>query len=51
MKKFDKFARRHMVNLLYLPALVMFGIFVFYPFLKGVRLSFTDWSGYSEDIG
>ncbi len=50
MKNFEKFTRRHMVNLLYLPALVMFAIFVLYPFLKGVRLSFTDWNGFSQNF-
>ncbi|MCD8140153.1 MAG: sugar ABC transporter permease [Planctomycetaceae bacterium] len=50
MKNFEKFIRRHMVNLLYLPALVMFAIFVLYPFLKGVRISFTDWNGFSQSF-
>lgn len=33
---------------MYLPALLLLLIFIFYPFVQGVRLSFTDWNGYSE---
>jgi len=33
---------------MYVPAAVLFGIFVFYPLLSGVRISFTDWNGYSQ---
>jgi raffinose/stachyose/melibiose transport system permease protein len=35
------------INLMYLPALLLFIIFVFYPFLKGVMISFTNWDGFS----
>ncbi|MCD7897281.1 MAG: sugar ABC transporter permease [Planctomycetaceae bacterium] len=50
MNKYSKFARQHMVNLLYLPALIMFSIFVLYPFVKGISLSFTDWNGFSQNF-
>lgn len=35
------------INLFYVPALVLFALFVIYPFFKGVYLSFTNWNGYS----
>jgi raffinose/stachyose/melibiose transport system permease protein len=37
-----------MLNLLYLPALLLFIIFIFYPFIKGIQISFTNWDGYSQ---
>jgi raffinose/stachyose/melibiose transport system permease protein len=36
------------INLLYLPALLLFCIFIFYPFFKGIAISFTNWDGYSQ---
>lgn len=35
-------------NILYIPALIYFGIFVFYPFSKGIMVSFMEWDGYSD---
>src|SRR5258708_6151042 len=35
------------LNLMYIPALLLFGIFILYPFIQGIRLSFTDWNGFS----
>lgn len=35
-------------NVLYAPALVLFAGLVVYPFLDGIRLSFTNWNGYSQ---
>jgi raffinose/stachyose/melibiose transport system permease protein len=35
------------LNVLYLPALILFSVFIIYPFIQGVRLSFTNWNGYS----
>lgn len=29
------------------PALFLFGLIVVYPFIKGVRISLTDWDGFS----
>ncbi|MEC0230420.1 carbohydrate ABC transporter permease [Paenibacillus alba] len=32
---------------MYIPALLLFALFIFYPLVKGVRISFTDWDGYT----
>jgi len=34
------------INLFYLPVLVLFGVFVVYPFIDGIRISFTNWNGF-----
>lgn len=36
------------MNLFYVPAIIIFVIFVIYPLIKGVQLSFTNWNGYSQ---
>lgn len=36
------------LNVLYVPALVLFGLFILYPFLRGLMYSFTNWDGYSQ---
>jgi raffinose/stachyose/melibiose transport system permease protein len=38
-----------LVNLLYVPALLLFAVFTVYPLVSGVGLSFTNWDGYSAD--
>lgn len=48
MGKWAAFWKKHSGNLLYLPALALFVIFVFYPFVLGVGISFTDWNGFSQ---
>lgn len=35
------------VDYLYIPALVFVSVFIFYPFLRGIMISFTNWNGYS----
>jgi len=37
----------NILNVMYLPALFLFVVFIFYPFIQGIRISFTDWDGYS----
>lgn len=36
------------INLMYLPVLFLFLFFVYLPFAEGIRLSFTNWNGYSK---
>ncbi|MGV2620657.1 sugar ABC transporter permease [Halobacillus sp. ACCC02827] len=33
---------------MYLPALLVVSVFILYPFLNGIRVSFTDWNGFSQ---
>ncbi|MBM7551502.1 carbohydrate ABC transporter permease [Thalassobacillus pellis] len=33
---------------MYLPALIVVCMFILYPFLNGIRVSFTDWNGFSQ---
>ncbi|MGG3308919.1 sugar ABC transporter permease [Paenibacillus lautus] len=37
-----------MLNWMYVPALLLFIIFIFYPFFRGLLISFTDWNGFSQ---
>lgn len=37
-----------MLNWMYVPALVLFIVFIFYPFFRGLLISFTDWNGFSQ---
>ena len=38
------------MNLFYLPAILLFLVFVIYPFVDGIRISFTNWNGYSQSF-
>jgi raffinose/stachyose/melibiose transport system permease protein len=35
------------LNLMYVPALLLFTLFIYYPITQGIRISFTNWDGYS----
>ena len=35
------------LNLMYIPALLLFAIFIYYPVIQGIQISFTNWNGYS----
>lgn len=41
--------RSGLINLLYVPALLLFAVFAVYPLISGVGYSFTNWDGYSPD--
>lgn len=41
--------RAGLVNLLYVPALLLFAVFTVYPLISGIGLSFTNWDGYHPD--
>ncbi len=38
----------HLTNIMYVPALLFFILFVMYPFIEGMRIAFTDWNGFSQ---
>lgn len=44
-----KKSSNNIINIMYLPALFLFIIFVIYPFLDGIRISLTNWNGYSQE--
>lgn len=37
------------MNLFYIPALLLMALFVAYPFIEAVKLSFMSWNGYSQN--
>lgn len=41
--------RKSITNIFYVPAILLFLFFVIYPFIEGVRISFTNWNGYSQN--
>lgn len=40
--------RARTMNLFYVPAIILFIVFVIFPLMKGIYLSFTNWNGYSQ---
>lgn len=36
------------INLMYLPAIFLFSLFVIYPMFTGIKISFTNWNGFSQ---
>lgn len=49
MEKQKLVSSKNLINLMYVPALCFFAVFIFYPFIQGVYISFTDWNGFSAD--
>ncbi|MBE7721594.1 carbohydrate ABC transporter permease [Lacrimispora indolis] len=45
-----KIQKKSAINLFYIPAVILFLVFVIYPFVQGIRLSFTNWNGYSQTM-
>ncbi len=45
-----KIQKKSAINLFYIPAIILFLVFVIYPFIQGIRLSFTNWNGYSQTM-
>jgi raffinose/stachyose/melibiose transport system permease protein len=35
---------------MYIPAIILFLVFVVYPFASGIRIAFTNWNGYSQSF-
>lgn len=44
------YLKKNSINLMYIPALILFSLFVVYVFIDGVHISFTNWNGYSQDF-
>lgn len=38
------------LNIMYIPALIVFVILIYYPFLQGIIISFKEWNGYSPNF-
>jgi len=36
------------LNFMYIPAILLFTVFVILPFAKGIQISFTNWNGFSQ---
>ncbi len=45
-----KIQKKSLIKLFYIPAVKLFLVFVIYPFIQGIRLSFTNWNGYSQTM-
>ncbi|WP_147804214.1 carbohydrate ABC transporter permease [Alkalicoccus halolimnae] len=43
-----KVSRENSLWWMYIPAIALVTIFIVYPFFNGVRISFTDWDGFSQ---
>lgn len=39
---------KYIINIMYIPVLCFFMMFIIYPLLKGIGISMTNWNGYSE---
>ncbi len=48
-KKKFRIKSESLLNIMYLPAIILLSIFIFHPFVKGVIISFTDWNGFSQN--
>ncbi len=47
--KIKKFRQNHIsTNLMYVPAILLFFLFVIYPMFTGIKISFTNWNGFSQ---
>lgn len=44
----QRFVKKNQIYLLLLPAFCLFLLFVFIPLIEGIRISFTNWNGYSQ---
>jgi raffinose/stachyose/melibiose transport system permease protein len=38
------------INWLYVPVIILMSIFIIYPFINGIKISFTNWNGYSQTM-
>ncbi|ENH97774.1 carbohydrate ABC transporter permease AmyD [Gracilibacillus halophilus YIM-C55.5] len=49
IKKPAKIGRHSSLWWMYLPAFLFVAFFIVYPFLDGIRISFTNWNGFSQN--
>ncbi len=49
MKRSRKKRKESSLWWMYLPALAAICFFIFYPFLNGIKISFTNWNGFSQN--
>lgn len=47
--KKNKMGKNSSLWWMYLPAFLFISFFIIYPFLNGIRISFTDWNGFSQN--
>lgn len=47
-KKSTKLKKESSLWWMYLPGLVIVTLFIIYPFINGIQLSFTNWNGFSQ---
>lgn len=45
----DFLRSKNSANLMYIPALILFSVFVAYPLFNGLRIAFTNWNGFSSE--
>ncbi|MBP1963387.1 carbohydrate ABC transporter permease [Paenibacillus aceris] len=48
LKRRGRFSSPVWLNFLYLPTIVLLLTFIVYPLLNGIKISFTDWDGFSQ---
>jgi raffinose/stachyose/melibiose transport system permease protein len=48
-KKRFSIKNQSLLNIMYFPAIILLSVFIFYPFTKGLIISFTDWNGFSQN--
>ena len=41
--------RNSIINIYYIPALLLFAVFIVYPLVNGIWYSFTNWNGFSQN--
>lgn len=48
MKIGTKLNKHLSLTWMFIPSLLVVSIFIIYPFINGIRISFTDWNGFSQ---
>ena len=45
----DFLRSKNSANIMYIPALILFAVFVAFPLFNGLRIAFTNWNGFSSE--